>query len=146
LNVLNKIQSKIHAYKFETPMTIKPRKIIKGQGDDYWIADNIHGLAKRKSEWNFETFTPSGPSSYLSWNLDFDGEALWVASGSLAPSLANQYKKKGVYKYQNNAWTSYNQGAYDSIFDITTVNINPQNTEEVFFWFLGDGVNKNKKW
>lgn len=144
MNGLNKIESKIYAYKFETPMTIKPRKIIKGQGDDYWIADNIHGLAKRKSEWNFETFTPSGPSSYLSWNLDFDGEALWVASGSLAPSLANQYKREGVYKYQNNAWTSYNQGAYDSLFDITTVNINPQNTEEVFFGSWGMGLIKTK--
>ncbi|MAW66024.1 MAG: hypothetical protein CMD18_07505 [Flavobacteriales bacterium] len=142
LNNSNQIESKIYAYQFETPMIIKPRKIIKGQGDEYWISDNVYGLAKRKSEWDFETFTPSGPSSYLSWNLDFDGEALWVASGSLAPSLANQYKREGVYKYQNNAWTSYNEGAYDSLFDITTVNINPQNTEEVFFGSWGKGLIK----
>ena len=105
MNRSNEIESNIYRYKFETPMTIQPRKIIKGHGNEYWISDNRYGLAKRNSEWDFDLFTPSGPSSYLSWNLDFDGEALWVASGSLAPSLANQYKTEGVYKYQNNVHT-----------------------------------------
>ena len=106
------------------------------------LSEYLIWCCRGKSEWDFDVFTPSGPSSYLCWNLDFDGEALWVASGSLTPSLANQYKTEGVYKYQNNAWTSYNNGAYDSLFDITSVNINPQNTDEVFFGSWGKGLIK----
>jgi len=56
--------------------------------------------------------------------------------------LNNQYQKKGVYKYQNNSWHSFNGGAYDSLFDITSVNINPQNTNEVFFGSWGKGLIK----
>ncbi len=138
----HQVKSKIYAYQFENSMTIQPRKIIKGQGDEYWISDNRHGLVKRKSEWDFEVFIPTGPANYRCWNLDFDGEALWVASGSITPNRDNQFQKKGVYKYANNSWTSYNGGTYDSIFDIISVDINPQNTNEVFFGSWGDGLIK----
>ena len=142
INSANEIESNIYAYQFDSPMSAKPRKIIKGNNDVYWIADDQYGLVRRNSEWDFDVFTPTGPANYLSWNLDFDGEALWVASGSLTPSLANQYKTKGVYKYEKNSWYSYNGGAYDSLFDITSVNINPQNTNEVFFGSWGKGLIK----
>lgn len=133
-------KSKVYAYQFETPMSIAPRQMIKGKNDEYWIADFKHGLIRRNRAWNFDVFSPTGPFSYLSWNLDFDGEALWVASGSLTSFLANLYQKKGVYRYKNNTWESFNGGAYDSISDITSVAINPQNTNEVYFGAWGKGM------
>ena len=108
---------------FGRKLSIKPRKIIKGSNDEYWISDDIYGLVKRNNRWSFDVFTPTGPASYISWNLDFDGEALWVASGALTGNMNNQYQTKGVYKYENNSWSSFNGGAYDSLFDITLNNI-----------------------
>ncbi|MBO73099.1 MAG: hypothetical protein CMD35_05705 [Flavobacteriales bacterium] len=144
-NIINNLlqsEGKIYAYQFDSTMTIKPRKIISGKENEYWISDDMHGLVKRKTSWNFDILSPTGPYDDLCWNLDFDGDALWVASGSLTPMLNNQYQKKGVYKYQNNSWHSFNGGAYDSLFDITSVNINPQNTNEVFFGSWGKGLIK----
>ena len=142
LNHLFESEGKIYAYQFDSTMSIGPRKIITGNNNEYWISDDIYGLVKRKSQWAFDIFTPTGPANYLSWDLDFDGEALWVASGSLTSQLGNQYQRKGVYKYQNNSWLSFNGGAYDSIFDITSVTINPQNTNEVYFGSWGKGLIK----
>ncbi len=142
LNHLFESEGKIYAYQFDSTMSIEPRKIIKGNDNEYWISDDIYGLVKRKNQWAFDIFTPTGPANYLSWNLDFDGEALWVASGSLTSQLDNQYQTKGVYKYQNNSWLSFNGGAYDSLFDITSVTINPQNTNDVYFGSWGKGLIK----
>ncbi len=142
LNPLFESEGKIFAYQFDSVMSIEPRKIIKGSNDEYWIADDRYGLVKRKNRWSFDVFTPTGPASYISWNLDFDGEALWVASGSLTPNFNNQWQTKGVYKYQNNSWSSFNGGPYDSLFDITSVTINPQNTSEVYFGSWGKGLIK----
>ncbi len=138
-------EGKIYAYQFDSAMYIEPRKIIKGHDDEYWISDEEYGLVKRKSRWRFDTFTPTGPASYLSWNLDFDGEALWVASGALTSNMNNQFQKKGVYKYQNNSWESFNGGAYDSLSDIISVSINPQNTNEVYFGAWGKGLIKTNE-
>jgi ligand-binding sensor domain-containing protein len=135
-------EGKIYAYRFDSPMSIEPRKIIKIKNGDFWIADKEHGLVKRESEQSFDILAPTGPAHYSSWNLDFEGDALWVASGGLTPSINNQYQKKGVYKYQNNSWSSYNGGAYDSLFDLISVNINPQNTNEVYFGSWGKGLIK----
>lgn len=142
LDSLFESEGKIYAYQFDSTMSIEPRKIIKGNDNEYWISDDIYGLVKRKNQWAFDIFTPTGPANYLSWNLDFDGEALWVASGSLTSQLDNQYQTKGVYKYQNNSWLSFNGGAYDSLFDITSVTINPQNTNDVYFGSWGKGLIK----
>ena len=142
LDSLFESEGKIYAYQFDSTMSIEPRKIIKGNDNEYWISDDIYGLVKRKNQWAFDIFTPTGPANYLSWNLDFDGEALWVASGSLTSQLNNQYQPKGVYKYQNNSWLSFNGGAYDSLFDITSVTINPQNTNDVYFGSWGKGLIK----
>lgn len=142
LDSLFESEGKIYAYQFDSTMSIEPRKIIKGNDNEYWISDDIYGLVKRKNQWAFDIFTPTGPANYLSWNLDFDGEALWVASGSLTSQLDNQYQTKGVYKYQNNSWLSFNGGAYDSLFDITSVTINPLNTNDVYFGSWGKGLIK----
>lgn len=143
--ILNKQHNKFtkfKSYQFGVSMNIAPRQIIKGENNKYWIADNKHGLIKMNTAWNFNVFSPTGPYSDLSWNLDFDGEALWVASGSLTSQLSNRYQKKGVYRYKNNSWESFNKGAYDSISDITSVTVNPQNTNEVYFGAWGKGMIK----
>tara|TARA_B100000674_G_scaffold92383_1_gene64977 strand:- start:123 stop:2453 length:2331 start_codon:yes stop_codon:yes gene_type:complete len=145
LNHLFESEGKIYAYQFDSAMSIKPTKIIKGSNNDYWISDDIYGLAKRNHRWSYSVFTPTGPASYLNWNLDFDGEALWVASGALTPNLDNQYQTKGVYKYENNSWSSFNKGPYDSLFDITSVTINPQKTSEVYFGAWGKGLIKTNE-
>ena len=142
LNSFFESEGKIYAYQFDSTMSIEPRKIIKGNDNEYWISDNIFGLVKRKTQWAFDIFTPTGPANYLSWDLDFDGESLWVASGSLTSNLDNQYQTKGVYKYHNNSWSSFNGGPYDSLFDITSVTINPQNTNDVYFGSWGWGLIK----
>ena len=119
---------------------IKPRAIIKGKVDDYWVADNTHGLIHKTGTWQHQVFTPAGPAYYECWRMDFDGDALWVASGTLNSQQGNNYNKKGVYKYSNNKWESFRGSGFDSLYDITTVNINPQNTNQIYFGTWGRGL------
>ena len=119
---------------------ITPRAVAKGKSNDYWIADNKHGLIHKTGTWKHQVFRPAGPAYYECWRMDFDGEALWVASGTLKSQQKNNYQKKGIYKYSNNKWESISGGGYDSLYDITTVNVNPLNTNQIYFGTWGRGL------
>lgn len=123
---------------------IEPRALVKGDHNNYWIADNKYGLVHKTGTWNHQVFAPAGPAHYECWRMDYDGNALWVASGSLNSQLGNNYQKKGVYKYANNQWESYNVGGYDSLYDITTVTINPNDPNQVYFGSWGRGLIETK--
>jgi ligand-binding sensor domain-containing protein len=120
--------------------SISPRAIISGNSNDYWIADNKHGLIRKTGTWQHQVFTPAGPAYYECWKMDFEDNALWVASGTLTSQLGNNYNKKGTYKYSNNKWQSFGGGGYDSLYDITTVNINPINPSQIYFGTWGRGL------
>lgn len=124
---------------FEAP---QPRGIAKGSNGVYWIADNRQGLVTQVNSSTYQNFVPEGPASSEAWDMDYFDGKLWVASGALTPSLGNNYLREGLYKYENNTWTSYNSGGIDSLFDLTAVAINRGNSNEVFAGSYGLGLGR----
>lgn len=119
---------------------MKPKQIIAGKSDDFWIIDGLYGLIHRKSAASFTEYAPTGPANYQAWEMKFHDNKLWVASGSLDASYSNNRTKNGVYKYENNTWSSYNDSIMKSVQDIVTVAINPDNSNHVFFGVHGKGL------
>lgn len=119
---------------------MRPKQIIAGKSDDFWIIDGLYGLIHRKGGASFTEYAPTGPANYQAWEMKFHDNKLWVASGSLDASNANNRTKNGVYKYENNTWTSYNDSIMKSIQDIVTVAIHPDNSNHVFFGVHGKGL------
>lgn len=96
-----------------------------------WVADKKHGLMLREGG-TYTQFLPAGPSSYQAWAMDYRDNELWVASGSLTPGRGNNNLREGIYRYKNRVWTSYNEGLYESLRDLTSIAINPVKTNEIY--------------
>lgn len=132
--------NRIYTYNFSSGPA--PREFIAGKNGEYWIADVTHGLVKMYNTSTFESFSPGGPAYTNSWEMDYYDGKLWVVTGALSPSLGNNYEKKGLYKYENKEWTSYNSGGIDSLYDLVSVAINPANSNEVYFGSYGRGLGR----
>jgi len=116
----------------------EPGEIIK-DGDDYWIADLNLALVHLIKGTNPEVIIPSGPYFSDSWGMDYSDGKLWMGTGSLTATMRNSYVNRGIAKLDNNEWKNYFSGAFDSLLDIHSVAIHPDNSEHIFAasWFGG---------
>ena len=130
--------SKIYTYGNSLKGT-SPRDFDFHDGK-YYIADEIHGLVLKTGTWDHEVIKPEGPGSQNCWDLDYSDGSLWVATGSLQYNMNNFWKRNGVYQFKGNSWTNYNDNGIDSIFDITTIAVNPNNGDHVFAGSWGRGL------
>ena len=71
--------------------------------------------------------------------MDYSNGKLWIGTGSLTATMKNNYGNKGIAKLDNNEWKNYYSGAFDSLLDIHSVAIHPDNNEHIFAasWFGG---------
>ena len=127
----------LYSFSLEIP---QPRAFVKNNGI-WWVADNRFGLVSYVTG-KSEQFLPAGPASFQAWDMDFQNDELWVASGSLTPSRVNNFLKEGIYVYRNNEWTSYNGGEYNEMFDIITISASPTRPGEVFVGSWGEGLRR----
>lgn len=51
----------------------------------------------------------SGPFSDRVWQMTHDGESLWVAAGSLTPTLSPIFIDHGLFRFRDGQWTIYNR-------------------------------------
>lgn len=117
--------------------------IIIESNNKYWVADKNYGLLLQEFG-TYNQFLPAGPASFQAWAMDYKNDELWVASGSLTPGRANNFQRNGIYRYKNREWSSFNGGGYDSIFDITSIAINPFTPGEVYAGSWGKGLAKTQ--
>ena len=130
--------SKIYTYGNSFDGT-KPRDFDFHNGV-YYIADEIYGLVLKTGTWDHEVITPEGPGTENCWDLNYADGSLWVATGALQYNMNNFWKKNGVYQFKGNTWTNYNDNGIDSIFDITTIAVNPSNGDHIFAGSWGKGL------
>ena len=105
----------------------------------YYVADEAHGLVLIKGT-SYEVITPTGPGSESCWDLNYADGSLWVATGSLKYNMNNFWKKKGLYQFKENLWTNYTDSPINSIHDITTIAVNPDNGDHIFAGSCGKGL------
>lgn len=122
---------------------IAPRDFDYGDGVIY-IADESYGLAIKRANGVHEVITPEGPGSENCWDLNYSGGALWIATGSLKYNLNNFWNKNGVYQFKDEKWKNYDTGGIDSVYDITTIAVDPNNPDHAFFGSWGRGLGEIK--
>ncbi|MFT6717110.1 MAG: ligand-binding sensor domain-containing protein [Saprospiraceae bacterium] len=121
-----------------TSYSPEPREIIKDE-NNYWIADRNLALIQWAGGAQDNIIIPTGPYFSSSWGMDYSDGKLWIGTGSLTETMKNNYGNKGIAQLDNNAWKNYYGGAFDSLLDIHSVAIHPDNNEHVFAasWFGG---------
>ena len=123
-----------------------PRQVIVDQSDTnvVWIADNQNGLTRKYGVWGTaEGFCPNGPNTSEVYSLHTSGEDIWVARGDRGVTWVNEYKEAEAYRFSSETWTSITKTvipALDSIRDISSIAIDPDNKEHLYLGSQGAGL------
>lgn len=99
-----------------------------------WIADNTFGLVKRTNTNFYTTYSPNGPKSSSVVDMTAFGGVVHSAAGGRQITWNNLWKRGEVNTFQNESWSSFYAQSTDSLFDVVTVVIDPQNSSR---WFAG---------
>lgn len=115
------------------PGTVTPKGAIMDEEGNYWIADNFEGLVRYKL-WQAEKIILNGPGNTDVYAMDIAGSSLYVAPGGVSSSWGNVWNTSGVFSFINDTWhvLKDNNQAFDTLFDVITVAINPTDHNHVF--------------
>lgn len=86
---------------------------------------------------------PNGPLTAEIFDMDAAGGNLWVTNGAINGTYNNQFDLAKVSHYNGATWAAYEHGSnqgLNNIFDIVSVTINPDNTDQVYFGSWGRGL------
>jgi hypothetical protein len=86
---------------------------------------------------------PNGPQIANIFDLDAEGGNLWITNGAIDGTYNNRFDLAKLSSFDGTNWTNYSHGqsiGIDNIFDIVSVTINPNNSNEVFFGSWGRGI------
>lgn len=111
----------------------------------YWIGTKTKGLIKNWDTWNGEFIKPNGPATKNVYALDAEGDNVWVAPGGRQADWAKLYMTDGVFSYTDDFWHSMNRTntqAFDSITDMVSVKVDPQNANVAYIGTWQEGVMK----
>ncbi|MDB4303162.1 hypothetical protein N9934_00030 [Desulfosarcina sp.] len=121
----------------------RPREIIFYNAE-MWIADNQNGLVRRSNDAAYNFIYPNGPYSSDVYSMSSQGGEVWVAPGGKDLSWQNLWKPAQLFIMNDGFWNTLDNSSgtnpsMDTIRDIITVEINPQNTKQVFAgtWYKG---------
>ncbi len=123
----------------------QPLACDKDENDFYWIGDQVKGLIKNWGIWNGEFIKPNGPATKNVYALDAEGDNVWVAPGGRQSDWAKLYMQDGVFSYIGDSWNSinrFNTDAFDSITDMVSVKVDPQNVNIAYIGTWQEGVMK----
>jgi hypothetical protein len=125
--------------------SFQPLACDKDNNDFYWIGSKTQGLIKNWDTWNGEFIRPNGPSTKNVYALDAEGNNVWVAPGGRQADWAKLYMRDGVFSYTDDLWNSlnrFNTAAFDSITDMVSVKVDPQNVNIAYIGTWQEGIMK----
>ncbi len=111
-----------------------------------WIADINRGLVRREKNGAVQFIAPDGPGTNNCFQLTFERNELWVASGGTdRPGLwGNLDRNNGFYQYKNDRWTNYTTQSLpfleeEPFRDITDIHRFAENEERILVssWYSG---------
>ncbi len=137
----HEIEKNVFGYTFDWA---SPKHAIVDGENQFWIADNRFGLVRARDTWNNEVVQPDGPGTNNVFNMHMVDQTLWIAPGAVeGGSWGNTYKNWGTYMYNEGSWTNFdddNIAALDTVIDILSVVVDPNNTQHAFIGSWGDGL------
>jgi sugar lactone lactonase YvrE len=142
-------------YTYANNALVQPNHCI-WDGQFYWIGDRYHSLNYSISNWGTVHLGLAGPANNNCFHLSSSRNRLWVAAGNVDGSAWNNtYNSNGFSTFDQSDWKKYDKLIYnqlggDSVFDFTSICINPLNENHIFAcsFFAGvfefkDGLFKN---
>jgi hypothetical protein len=126
-----------------SPGVPSPHDAIIGSDNLFWISDLSLGLVRCYNTWNCQSMHPEGPGSINNAALAFSGNKLWIAPGGVNYSWNNFYRTEGLFSFNGSTWQNYNRNntpAFDSIFDILSLAVDPSDPTHVFAGSWGNGL------
>ncbi len=111
-----------------------------------WVGDKLLGLVKTWNRgWSGEFIKPGGPAYNSVFQLDAEGDNVWVASGGKKSDWGKLYMQDGVYSFIDDTWYNHNKhntAAFDTISDFVCVKIDPANTDIAYVGTWQTGIMK----
>lgn len=88
----------------------RPTSAIQDGRGRIWLGDEGGGIRYLPNPMaSCDILRYPGPISDRNYRLEHDGEALWVASGTLTPNLSPTFNSQGLFRYEGGNWTAYNR-------------------------------------
>ncbi|MCF8218461.1 MAG: hypothetical protein K9J21_05720 [Bacteroidales bacterium] len=128
--------------------SLNARDVLIDDQEEIWIADHSVGMVRSKKAWHFDIITPDGPRFINSTAMAYGAGNIWVATGGVDVSWNNQYRIFGVANFADGDWDAYyygNEPAFDTIFDIMDVAVDPADGDHVFAGSWGKGIVEMKE-
>ncbi len=115
--------------------------------DNLWFGGFYRGLIKKNNAGQISYFSPQGPFSSNSYDMDGQGNSLWVTSGGYTPAFAPTYNTYGYYRYEDGNW--YNRNTSDpysaGMTDFTSIYV-PKDRNETWLGSFGSGLLRIKNY
>ncbi|MDI9363799.1 MAG: two-component regulator propeller domain-containing protein [Flavobacterium sp.] len=105
-----------------------------------WIADSKEGLSKYNT--SYSSYVPDGPLGTADGEMLVSNNTLYAAAGSVNTSWQAQQNRNGLYAFNGDAWLNigyYSKPVFDSVVDIVTVAIDPNN-QSIWAGSYGGGL------
>ncbi len=93
-----------------------PVNYFKDNDGTVWYSDAWYGIYK-----NGERIIPDGPNSQNAYSISIKNDVVWVSGGGTDLSWGPTYNYSGLYVYQNDKWTSFNQYTTPALNDFPDI-------------------------
>lgn len=108
---------------------LSPSAAVVESTDLIWIADRKYGLVKViNAGWQGEFLAPQGPYSHKVFDINTQGDKLWVAHGGRNSTWGNLYIRDGLSASDGVSWQVFNyttEPQMSAIWDIVAVKSAP---------------------
>jgi len=115
----------------ETPGS--PRKVVHYDGT-YWVADEVFGLVRFGSQYNYTFIQREGPPKSSFFSLTGSKDKVLV-TGGIQDRVIFAYSLAGAYAFKDEAWKLYDQSTQaqwtSDMWDLSIAAINPDNTDQM---------------
>lgn len=109
--------------------------------DNLWFGGFYTGLIKLDPTNNFSYLRPQGPFGITSFEMEGDGNKMWVTSGGHTSTFGPTYNGFGYYVYEDGSWTNrdLDNPVVGDMLDFCPIEIN-EKTNEVWLGSYASGV------
>ena len=131
---------------YQTGFPIEPRQAISDHvsSKTTWIADNVNGITKNYDIFGgSNAFCPAGPKTSKVYSMTMAGEELWVAPGDRSETWVGTYNEAETYHFKEESWNNISKSdlpALDSMRDVVSIAVDPDNAGHVYLGTLGAGL------
>lgn len=109
----------------------------------YWVGDKKRSLVRIYEDKTYEDIAFNGPYSSSCFEIESNGNQVWVAAGGYTSTWAKRWLTDGFYYYDNEEWTNINRTntpALDTITDIVGMAFDPVDKSKVYVASYHKGI------